>query len=729
ARRLVAQKCIYGVDKNPLAVALARLSMWLVTCAKEHPFTFVDHALQCGDSLVGLSKEQIANLTPYPLPLKEERGEDGGEEKKKATRRKKEAEKAMEVRLDLVRPLVAEAVARADVLRKQIHAIGDPPNNAELRRLWMATNDALARVRLLGDAVLACYFTHDTDKGRKAALKILCSHVQNWLSSPPPSARLGEEGWGGEVCSLAATLRESSRPLQPFHWEIEFPEVFGRENPGFDCFVGNPPFIGGKKIRTVSGESYRDWLVLANVGSNNNADIAVHFLRQCYSRLRSHGTAGLVGTNTISQGDSRTAGLTWICKNGGSIYSAWKRLEWPGDAAVVISVVHVARDFTPSVCWLNGQEVQRVTPFLFSSGADSDPERLSANVGKAFIGCFVRGMGFTFDDTSEEASPLAAMADILEREPQSREVVLPYIGGEEVLSSPSHQARRYIIHFGSAEETDLVRWPSLLKIVEQRVRPARERLSESAANKLHKRFWWRFANSRPDLYAALGTCEHVLAIPRVSQHLSVAILPARMVFSDQLVVIPYERWHLFGVIQSEVHEVWARFFASTLGDGLRYNPTDCFETFPFPPCLYPLGSPPPSPTLDALEAIGKDYYEYRAALMADEAVRAKLMNGEPLEGLTKTYNRFHDPKCHLPGIVRLRELHAQMDRAVLDAYGWQDIKPEYDFRKHLDESIRLRWSEETRDEVLARLLELNRGMSEGETSPPSPLSRAGRGGG
>ncbi len=81
------------------------------------------------------------------------------------------------------------------------------------------------------------------------------------------------------------------------------------------------------------------------------------------------------------------------------------------------------------------------------------------------------------------------------------------------------------------------------------------------------------------------------------------------------------------------------------------------------------------------------------------------------EGLTKTYNRFHHPDDRTPGILRLRELHAAMDRAVLDAYGWTDILPAYDFRPQLDESIRYTWAEETRDEVLARLLELNRVMA------------------
>ena len=128
-----------------------------------------------------------------------------------------------------------------------------------------------------------------------------------------------------------------------------------------------------------------------------------------------------------------------------------------------------------------------------------------------------------------------------------------------------------------------------------------------------------------------------------------------------------------------------------------YTPTDCFETFPFPPNFE---------SNSAIEAAGKAYYEFRADLM--------VRNGE---GLTKTYNRFHNPAETSPEIHKLRELHADMDRAVLDAYGWSDIPTACDFipdyfetdddGNEVPKSLRYRWPDEVRDEVLARLLALN----------------------
>jgi hypothetical protein len=132
-------------------------------------------------------------------------------------------------------------------------------------------------------------------------------------------------------------------------------------------------------------------------------------------------------------------------------------------------------------------------------------------------------------------------------------------------------------------------------------------------------------------------------------------------------------------------------------DDLRYTTTTCFETFPFPEDFE---------SNEALERAGREYYDFRAALMVKND-----------EGLTKTYNRFHDRDNHEPDIVRLRELHAAMDRAVLDAYGWSDIKTNCDFfadyteededGNEVEKSIRYRWPDEVRDEVLARLLALN----------------------
>jgi hypothetical protein len=178
-----------------------------------------------------------------------------------------------------------------------------------------------------------------------------------------------------------------------------------------------------------------------------------------------------------------------------------------------------------------------------------------------------------------------------------------------------------------------------------------------------------------------------------------------MIYSKTLAVFLLDSYAAFGALQSRPHEIWARFFGSSMKDDLRYTPSDCFETFPFPENWQ---------AHRALEAAGKAYYEFRAALMVRND-----------EGLTKTYNRFHDPDERDPDILKLRELHSAMDRVVLDAYGWDDIPTDCEFLLdfEIDEDKwgskkkpwRSRWPDEVRDETLARLLELNAGRAREET--------------
>jgi hypothetical protein len=178
-------------------------------------------------------------------------------------------------------------------------------------------------------------------------------------------------------------------------------------------------------------------------------------------------------------------------------------------------------------------------------------------------------------------------------------------------------------------------------------------------------------------------------------------------FSDALVVFALPTTAALCLLQSRVHEIWTRFFGSSMKDDLRYTPSDCFETFPFPEDFK---------TDPHLEAAGQAYYEFRAALMVKNN-----------EGLTKTYNHFHDPDEPSADVGKLRQLHAAMDRAVLDAYGWTDLKPTctflLDYEEEDDEESggrrrkkpwRYRWPDDLRDEVLARLLELNKRRAEQE---------------
>ena len=271
-------------------------------------------------------------------------------------------------------------------------------------------------------------------------------------------------------------------------------------------------------------------------------------------------------------------------------------------------------------------------------------------------------MGFTFDDTDKKgvASRLGEMHRLIEEDHSSRKVIRPYIGGEEVNTSPRHSHHRYVIDFGERSEAECrMLWPALLRIVEEKVKPSRLASAERSRSGHGRRasaMWWQFMHHAKDLYSVTEGLERVLVNSQVSKIVQFAFLRSNQVFAHTLNVYPYQTYAAFCTLQARPHEIWARFFGSSMKDDLRYTPSDCFETFPFPEGWE---------THPALEAAGKLYYESRAALMVEYG-----------NGMTKTYNRFHDIYETDQRIVALRELHGTMDRAVLDAYGWTDIPNE-----------------------------------------------------
>jgi hypothetical protein len=713
AQRIIAQRCLYGIDKNRMAVDLAKLSLWLATLAKGHSFTFLNHTLKHGDSLVGLTPRRIASV-------------DWADEKP----------------LLFLENQLRGQLERGARNRTEILEARDGTSYDLLEQKLALADEQLELARTVGDATCAVFFHNEAPKARTAARLRLIEKLQLYVEN-------GDLDAGAVVEDGRILLKTAEKPVVPFHWHIEFPEVFMLDGElcatrGFDVIVGNPPFAGKNTMAEGNADGYPEWLKELHSESHGNSDLVAHFFRRAYSLLRGRGCFGLIATNTIGQGDTRSTGLRWIRKHGGTIYRAVKRLTWPGEAAVVVSVVHVCKGAHLGPYLLGTREVSLITAYLFHRGGDEDPAQLVANQGKTFQGSVVLGMGFTFDDSDKDhiASPLKTMRDLVERDQRNRERIFPYVGGEEVNDDPEHKHHRFVINF---EDFPLQReqrspswvvadsdcrkrylqsgivpldypepvaadWPDLLKIVEERVKP--ERLNDK--REVRRRFWWKFGERAPALFASTSHLRSVLAVVLYSSNLCIARLPTGMVFTHKLNVFAFNSPADFCLLQCRVHELWARFLSSTLKDDLAYAPSDCFETFPFP--INWESNPD-------LQEAGRDYYEFRATLM----VRNK-------QGLTKTYNRFHDPEERSDEFRRLRALHDAMDRAVLDAYGWTDIRqvpehePEFgeeqsdddDFSgaKKAKHKYRLRWPEETRDEVLARLLILNEQRAAAEALEP-----------
>ena len=233
--------------------------------------------------------------------------------------------------------------------------------------------------------------------------------------------------------------------------------------------------------------------------------------------------------------------------------------------------------------------------------------------------------------------------------------------------------------------------PSLLKIVRDKVSESRLNHRNSAIRSYP---WWRYWNPRTALYRKLNDRDKVLwTNAQAAAHLTFVFVDAGQVFANSLNLLPEADMAEFALLQSRVHEQWAWLFASTLGDQIRYNPTDCYETFPQPRLTQSQHR--------ELASIGVKYHERRASLMGEPAQRNKLLDGSPPEGLTATYNRFHDPSCTFKGIQGLRRLHAQIDRAVIHAYGWDDLDIDYAWVDHFSHRQH-RHSQQGREDTFLR---------------------------
>jgi hypothetical protein len=680
AKRLIAQRCLYGVDRNPMAADLAKLSLWLATLAKDHPFTFLDHAIRQGDSLVGLTQRQIRGFHWKPSS-----------------------------QTDFNTQIVDDRVSNVRARRQEILEAGDfLPFETKRAKLDKA-DEELGLVRFIGDLAVAAFFSAEKDKARQEKRNEYLHQLAEYFRMGNPTLRPGR---------YVDDLRSGQLPITPFHWEIEFPEVFARENGGFDAIVGNPPFAGKNTLINGNRDHYLPWLQTAHEESHGNADLVAHFFRRAFSLLRANGTFGLIATNTIGQGDTRSTGLRWICTHGGDIYSARKRYKWPGAAAVIVSIVEIIKGTYDGPHELDGRRVESISAYLFHFGGHESPHSLSSNKGRGFKGVEIGSLGFLLIPGDDEFTRFSKYSD--PRDARLK-IVKPYIGGEDLNAIEDGGARRYVIDFDGLTPSQVERYPEILAHLRTTVYPDFLARGEIDARTVE---WWHFRRPSTELRRVLGTRPRLLVLSRVSDTGAFTFVRDNPIANSDLICFDFDSFAAFCSLQARPHDVWVRREASSMKDDPRYTPSDCFETFPFPANF---------DTHALLESAGREYYQFRCELMAQSN-----------EGLTKTYNRFHDPSEVSADIARLRELHSEMDRAVLDAYGWTEIPTTCGFAldyldiddeeaRNIDipdtlffptaaEALafaarlpatrrrlpwRHRWPDAVRDEVLARLLAEN----------------------
>jgi hypothetical protein len=662
ARRYVADRCLYGVDINSMAVEMAKLSLWLITLQRDRPFTFLDHALKCGDSLLGVSSvKQIENFSLRP----------GERQVTFAT-------------VDL-----AKSVEEASAKRR---ALEDLPSNDHCQietknRLHAEAEAATSEVKAIADCLIAfelcgldgdSYEDQRTSEAERVQLLITVDAAATSNSHPQPSNQ------------LSAHAKGQLDGFRPFHWAVEFPEAIMRG--GFDAFVGNPPFIGGRKIRGALGGTFLNFLTRRLYeGTSANADICAFFVRRANDLTYSGGSLGFVATSSMSEGDTRAVCLQHLLDRGSSIIRASSKAVWPGTANVTFSPIWIVTKGWGGNHHLDGRQVKGINSYLMEKNLiDLPPFRLKTNYELSFQGSIPLGTGFVLQ--SDEAQTL------LEQNKRNEEVIFPYLVGQELNIHPAHEPSQWIINFhdwpldresSPADYTGpvVVDYPECYKIIRERVYPERTRRDETGNFVLRKPLpqkWWIYGDKRPELYAKLKSLKWALAIAtQATKYVAFGRVSKKMVYSNAIAIIATDSYAIAGVLFSSIHENWARRYASYNLLLLRYSPSDVFDTFPLPLLSV------------ALERQGKAYHDLLAKIMIDRG-----------EGLTKTYNRFHDPSENSEDIARLRALHEEMDQAVAAAYGWSDLDLGHGFHA-TKQGERYTLSEPARHIVLDRLLALN----------------------
>lgn len=640
AYRYVSGHCIYGVDRSQLAVEMAKLSLWLVTLSAGRRFTFLDHSLRYGDSLVGVSFEQISRWS-----LRDQAPT-----------------------LPLLDNLVSEAVHNAVKARFTISNLSGSEDEGTKRAALQDADQSAAEVKLLGDLLVGAAYRGRRDRER--------------VRLREQARELGLSLKQAEVKRRAERLAEDMLDGQPtFHWQIEFPEVFAQE--GFDAIVGNPPFLGGRKLRRAVGDHFTELLPQLHPGASLNADLCAFFFLTTYKLVRNGGRLGLIATNSIGEGDTRETGLQRIVQAGGRITSAIRQMQWPGEATVAISIVWITKGDWYGPITLDGKDAPQLSTFLRAEEPKVQPRRLRANAQLCFQGSVLASSGFIIDQA--ERNRLVAM------DPRNVDIVMPLYTGQDITTSPSQSPRRWCINFFDWPLDKAESYPEPLRVVSERVLPDKM----EKASKGYMTYWWQHWRPRTALYKAVSSLERVLACSLVSTRWCVSFIEKGAVYTHACGIFASDDFGMLGMLQSGFHEAWKDAYGSKLRNDSRYTPSDCFETFPFP-------QQNPRLLSQKLADISFEYDVHRRELMS----RRKI-------GLTATYNLFHSQTCNDHDIEILRDLHRRLDEAVAAEYGWSDVNLAYGWH-HEGQSCRWTWSQAARTTVLDRLHSLNLSRSAGE---------------
>ena len=561
AVRDVIKNCIYGVDLNPLAVELCKVALWLEAHIPGEPLGFLDHHIKCGNAIVGfVTREELDKGIP-DAAFKTLPGDD--KDIAAAFRKTNKDERKERATGQKQLPLAPELQEKLDAVLARMRELSALPEHtpseiAAKKKRYAATQSQDAYLLRQIAAIPIAQFYQPKTAGNKASL-ITDATFRHYLAGRTPQ---------GQATASAWALAERKKA---FHWFLEFPDIIA--NGGFDCILGNPPYLGGQALSGTYGHSFCEY-VRWQYAPTGLSELIVFFLRRIYSLLRPNGFTAFITTNSIKDGDVRKDGLEQVIAAGGTINMAVRGIKWPGVANLVVSLVSIQRGKWTSPCYLDGRQVHLISPFFEDEQDIGEPRSLPSNANSIYQGSVVLGDGFLL--TEKEA------AGMLEASPDNRMVINPIINGAELNGRADQKPDRWVINFFDwpKEKASFYREP--FERVDAVVRGEREALEDNPRYKGAKAKWWQFIWPRPELYAKIRQLDRCFVAAATTKYLNFSPSPVQRVFSHALFIFTTDRWDHYAVVQSTIHEVWARKYSGALETRLRYSPSDCFETFSFP---------------------------------------------------------------------------------------------------------------------------------------------------
>jgi type II restriction/modification system DNA methylase subunit YeeA len=450
-------------------------------------------------------------------------------------------------------------------------------------------------------------------------------------------------------------LTEDPLPLDTLDKNIICQDALFNQWPKVKAIIGNPPFLGGKHLRINLGDDYIDRVFTRFPDVKDSVDFCAYWFRLAHDCIEDNGRAGLVATNSVSQGKSRVATLDYITQNGGYIHEAISSQPWSGEANVHVSLINWAKEET-NQHYLDNSLVSSINSSLQSTLDVSQSVRLAANKNRCFQGVIPVGKGFIVTEQQVKTWIQAA--------PKNQEVLKLFSMGANLAKNPQGKPDRWIIDFNEMTIEDARDYSLPFQHIQATVKPERDKNRDEKA----RTYWWKFIRSRPDMRKAIASLSHYFTVPRVSKWAIFIPAPLNWLPGDLNVVVASDDFYILGILTSKIHRIWVHAQSSTLKGDTRYTHQTCFEPFPFP-------QTPDSKQVTSIREITQKLHDYRTQQMESKQW-----------GITQLYNKFFDePTSQLP------KLHAELDKQVMQAY---HFKPT--------------------DDILEKLLQLNGELAEKE---------------